>query len=121
MKIWRPNMSETFEGCEQERRRHGRLKTEGTQSSLGQVVDISASGMKVVRKGALPVAEGESFRIDLEVEKEILSLDVTVRRVRKLGRRKFELGLEFVNLEDETRSKLCRLARIAASCARAMW
>lgn len=121
MKIWRTNMSEPCEGQEENRRRHGRLKTEGTQSSMGEVVDISASGMRVQRKGALPVTEGEKFRVDVQIDKEIMALDVMVRRVRKLGRRKFEFGLEFIHLDETDRSRLVRLARIAATSARAMW
>lgn len=121
MKIWRTSLKETPEDVIDNRRRHGRLKTEGTESSLGSVMDMSASGMRVHRKGALPVAEGEKFRVDVQIDKEIMAIDVVVRRVRKLGRRKFEFGLEFINLSDEDRTRLGRLARIAATSARAMW
>lgn len=121
MKIWRTSMSATSQGVQDNRRRHGRLKTEGTESSLGSVVDMSASGMRVHRRGALPVAEGEKFRVDVQIDKEIMSIDVIVRRVRKLGRRKFEFGLEFIHLSDEDRIRLGRLARIATTSARAMW
>ena len=108
-------------GGDDNRRRHGRLKTEGTLSSLGEVVDISASGMRVVRKGTMPVAEGEMFRIELQIDKQVLPVDVQVRRIRKLGRRKMEFGLEFINLSDENRMNITRLARIAAQGARALW
>ncbi|MEM8737225.1 MAG: PilZ domain-containing protein [Planctomycetota bacterium] len=121
MKIWRPSLATTPEGHTDNRRRHGRLKTEGTQSSLGEVVDMSASGMRVVRKGAMPIHQDEKFRVDIQIDKEIMAVDVHVRRIRKLGRRKFEYGLEFINLNDSDRSRLARLARIAATCARAMW
>lgn len=119
-------MTTASEARESERRRHGRLKTEGTESSLGQVMDISGSGMRIVRKGSLPVKIGESFRIDLKIVCEdngetILPVDVTVRRIQKLGRRKFDIGVEFLNLTDENRSRLTRLARIASNSARAMW
>lgn len=121
MKTWRTNLESTPESTGDERRKFGRLKTDGTDSSMGQVLDISAGGMRVVRKGALPVHEGEKFRVDLQVDKEVIELDVLVCRVRKLGRRKFEFGLEFINLADEDRSRLIRLARTAAQGARAMW
>ncbi|MEM9418732.1 MAG: PilZ domain-containing protein [Planctomycetota bacterium] len=121
MKIWRTSMKDTPEAPEHNRRRHGRLKTEGTESSLGSVVDISASGMRIHRKGAIPVQEGEKFRIDVQIDKEIMAIDVIVRRIRKLGRRKFEFGIEFINMSDEDRMRLTRLARIAATSARAMW
>jgi len=121
MKIWRTSLGKTAEDVAENRRRHGRLKTEGTESSMGSVVDMSASGMRVHRKGTLPVHEGEKFRIDVQIDKEIMAIDVMVRRVRKLGRRKFEFGLEFINMSDENRNRLARLARIAATSARAMW
>ncbi|MEO1236414.1 MAG: PilZ domain-containing protein [Planctomycetota bacterium] len=121
MKVWRPNLAVTPESRGEDRRRHGRLKTEGTQSSLGEVVDISASGMRVVRKGALPVREGEKFRVDLQIEQQIMPIDVEVRRVSKLGRRKFEFGLEFINLGEDERRRLISLARTASTSARTMW
>ncbi|MEM9882411.1 MAG: PilZ domain-containing protein [Planctomycetota bacterium] len=121
MKIWRTNMSSPVEGQGIDHRRHGRLKTEGTESSLGQVVDISASGMRVRRKGGLPVKQGEKFRVDVQVDKEVMAVDVAVRRVYKIGRRKFEFGVEFINLSEADRVRLVRLARIAATSARAMW
>ena len=106
---------------EDERRKFGRLRTEGTDSSMGQVVDISAGGMRVVRKGALPVQEGERFRVDLQVDKEIMEIAVEVRRIRKTGRRQFEFGLQFVNLAEDTRRRLVKLARMAATSPRSMW
>jgi len=66
MDFWRQTESSD---PDDNRRRHGRLKTEGTLSSLGDVVDISASGMRVVRKGSMPVTEGEMFRIELQIDR----------------------------------------------------
>jgi hypothetical protein len=121
MKIWRTSMGTTTQGMEDDRRRFGRLRTEGTQSSLGQVVDISGGGMRVLRKGAMPVREGERFRVDLQVDQEVLEIDVEVRRVRKMGRRKYEFGLQFLNLGEAERFRLVRLARMAATSPRALW
>ena len=121
MKIWRTSMGLVTEGREDDRRRAGRLRTEGTESSLGHVVDMSAGGMRVVRKGGLPVEVGERFRVDLQVDQEILAIDVEVRRVRKMGRRKFEFGLQFIHLDDQMKQRLGRLARMAATSPRAMW
>ncbi len=121
MKIWRTSLAETPEARGDERRRHGRLKTADTESTLGQVVDISASGMRIVRKGSLPVQQGEKFRIDITIDQEVLAVDVVIRRVTKMGRRKFEFGIEFINLDDTGRRQLAYLARTAATSARAMW
>ena len=118
MDFWR--QTET-PATDDNRRRHGRLKTEGTLSSLGEVVDISASGMRVIRKGSMPVTEGEAFRIELQIDKQVLPVDVAVRRIRKIGRRKTEFGVEFINLSEEDRMNITRLARIAAQGARALW
>lgn len=121
MKIWRTSMGAVTQGTEDDRRKFGRLRTEGTDSSMGQVVDISAGGMRVVRKGALPVHEGERFRVDLQVDQEVMEIAVEVRRVRKMGRRRFEFGLQFIDLADDTRRRLAKLARMAASSPRSMW
>ena len=121
MKIWRTSLASTSEDVANNRRRHGRLKTEDTECSLGHVVDISGSGMRVERKGALPVKVGDKFRIDLQIASDMLELAVAVRRVQKMGRRKFEYGLEFVGLDDRTKLRLANLARTAATAARSMW
>ncbi len=65
--------------------------------------------------------EGERFRVDLQVDKEIMEIDVEVRRIRKMGRRKFEFGLQFINLTDANRGRLAKLARMAATSPRSMW
>lgn len=89
-------------------------------------MDISGSGMRIVRKGSMPVKLGESFRMDLKIVCEdtgetILPIDVVVRRIQKIGRRKYDVGVEFIKLSDEDRMRLTRLARIASTSARAMW
>ena len=120
MQVWRTTLSGTTVSQERENRRHGRLRTEGAASSLGTVLDLSASGMKVFRKGVPPVQEGETFRIEVRTDCEALPVNVIVRRITKVGRRRFEYGLEFIEMTDADRARLTRFARIAASASRAI-
>lgn len=95
------------------RRRHGRLRCDDTHSTLGQVRDLSGSGMRVVRQGRCLVDVGDEFAVMLRWDETSLPVRVEVVRVTKLGFRKFEYGLRFVDLNDEARGELTRIAKLA--------
>jgi hypothetical protein len=120
MMTWRAAISPDPDAQGKERRRHGRLAAEGADSSLGMVKDLSGSGMRVLRKGAAPVKEGETFRLDLQLVQEVMQVTVVVRRISRIGRRKYEYGVEFVDMTDAERQRLARLARIAACQSQAL-
>ena len=120
MQVWRTTLSGTTVSQERENRRHGRLATEGAVSTLGTVQDISASGMRVHRKGVPPVEVGQMFRLEIRLDIETLAVMVIVRRIVKLGWRRYEYGLEFSELTDADRARLTRFARTAACASRAL-
>lgn len=96
-----------------ERRRHGRLRTEEVACSLGEVLDLSASGMKVLRKGRRAAQMGETFTVTLKYGGFALPVDVRVVRLEKIGFRRYIFGLQFEELNPEIQSKLTHLARIS--------
>ena len=97
-----------------ERRRHGRIRTEAVTCSVGRVVDMSASGIRVERKGRRAVSEGDAFTITLKHGDFAMPVDVRVVRVEKKGFRRYVFGLSFEEVNPQIQAKLTQLARIAA-------
>ncbi len=98
-----------------DRRRHGRIQTEAVTCSMGDVVDMSASGVKVRRKGRRAVQLGDSFTITLKYGQFALPVDVRVVRLQKIGFRRYIFGLEFLEVNEHIRAKLAQLACVAAT------
>lgn len=112
---WNPFTFEPRESSERdERRRHGRLRCEDLRCSVGQIRDLSASGMQVFHKGGEIAAVGDELQIMLEHLDAAMQVDVRIARVDKLGFRKRLYGFEFVRLTDEKKARLTALARLAA-------
>lgn len=98
-----------------ERRRHGRLRTEGLVCSLGTITDLSASGMCVFRQGRRSVSIGDHVTATLKYGQFVLPVDARVVRLEKLGFRRYILGLEFEETNPEIRKQLTRLASFAVA------
>lgn len=99
---------------ESERRRHGRLRCEELTCNVGQIRDLSASGMQVFRKGGAIAKLGDEMQIVIEYLDSSMAVDVKTVRADKLGFRKHLFGFEFIHLTDEQKSRLGALARVAA-------
>jgi len=99
---------------ESDRRRHGRIRTEEVTCSIGDVVDLSASGMRVERKGRQVIHEGETITLTLKYDQYALPIKAEVVRLEKVGFRRYVLGMQFEELSDEIKAKLTHMARIAS-------
>jgi len=99
---------------EQERRRHGRLRCEDLRCDVGQIRDLSASGMQVFRKGGSIAKLGAQMQLVITYMDASMAVDARCVRADRTGFRKHLYGFEFINLTDEQRSRLTALARIAA-------
>ncbi|MEM1446369.1 MAG: PilZ domain-containing protein [Planctomycetota bacterium] len=95
-------------------RRAGRIVAEDAKCSLGKIVDMSAGGVCVQRKGAAPVRVGSQFMLDLQIAGRVLRAPVEVMRIQKIGWRSFEYGLKFGDWPDEVRAEFGRLVRMTA-------
>ena len=99
-----------------ENRRHGRLRCEETRCCIGTVLNLSASGMLVKYRGRLIVENGQELA--LTVRHDSHESDVTVKahvkRIERVGFRKYHYGLEFIDITDEQKKKLVDLARVAS-------
>jgi hypothetical protein len=101
----------------EEKRRHGRLRAEMLSCPLGQVQDISASGVRVFLKGRLRVEVGQELQIDLKAVDRAVPVDVKVMWIQQRGWRRFELGLQFQNVSPPIAIAISELARYVAATA----
>ena len=97
-----------------ERRKAGRLRTAEVTCSIGKVLGMSATGMKVLRQGRRVVSEGDQFTLTLKYRHFALPVDVRVVRILKRGFRKYEFGIAFEEVNPRIQSKLTDLARLAS-------
>lgn len=96
------------------RRRQGRVRTADVPCSLGEVLDISASGMRVGGRGRPPLAKGQTTTITMLTPAGVLAVDVGVAWARKTSWRHFELGLAFVNITPDVLEGVRSVLRGAA-------
>lgn len=97
----------------QNARRHGRVRTPGVPSSVGPLIDLSASGCRVECERRPGFREGDTFQITIKGPDGSFPLDVRVAWVRKTGWFKHQAGLEFLDVNGVARQQLATLARLA--------
>lgn len=91
-------------------RRHGRIRVSDATSTVGKVLDISASGMRV-RCRTRPPEPGTQVRTTIAGPNCRTESEARVVWVKKLGWLHFEMGLEFVSPSAEVRACLLEIAR----------
>jgi hypothetical protein len=93
-------------------RSRGRMRCNNVHTSFGPVLDFSATGVRVLSKREIKhLDEDEPLEMQLLSDFDPVMVKVMVRWSRKLGFRRFEAGLEFVELTDEVRTVLGEIAR----------
>ncbi len=96
---------------ENNRRRHPRLRCEHVKCGLGDVLDISQSGIRVGRSTELPVKVGSEFAFELNLpDGKILVLGKLVRSVKARGGT-FEYGVEWVKHDERLAAAVRAMAR----------
>ena len=93
------------------KREEERFSTDLLTSTLGHVVDLSGSGLRVRRKSASGVRVGQLHKVTIKSEQCQVTLKCRVVRVRKLGLRECDIGLAFVEIRPGLRNALHSLAR----------
>lgn len=95
-------------------RKHGRIKSPTITCSLGEVIDVSASGMKV-RSGNKPsFKSGEVATVTVHGVNKPFTVKARFAWSRRNSLFKWTLGFQFDELPDEARQELLEIARIAA-------
>jgi hypothetical protein len=107
-----PNPDGWSEGVN--RRRHGRVKCPGVKSSLGDVLDVSASGCKVQSRGRPAARVGEIVRINIRpIASEPFEAYARVVWFQKVGLFRYHTGLCFEHITPEVRRGLASIASTA--------
>lgn len=96
------------------KRKNGRLAAQDAHTALGEVLDISGSGMRIRSRGPKRVNIGDAFLLDLYVCGRAVRLPVEVMRIQKAGWRSHDYGLRFGVLPPEMRVQFGMLARMAS-------
>ena len=93
-----------------DRRRRGRFKSLGPlTSNLGNVLDISGGGLRVLSKTKV---EGGG-RVELILPTDRVIVPARVAWCHKVAFRKYVVGLEFINLTPELTQKLTEIGTAA--------
>jgi len=93
-----------------QRRRHGRVLCRDVECSLGTLLDLSASGMRV-RTSGKPPAIGSLFATTLEGLDGPMLVGGVIMWTKRAGFLKFEVGIEFREVTPAMKQTLTRLAR----------
>lgn len=112
-KDWNPFLHDGPPPADNNARRHGRLMTQDVGCSLGTILDLSASGLRIRSSQGSP-AIGEIVGVTLTANDEVFIFTCATRWVRRAGFFKHEVGLEFLNLSETDRRTLTTLARACA-------
>lgn len=91
-----------------DRRTPARLPQEDLVSDLGPILDLSIGGMRVLCKRRL---EG-SLKVRLWAFQFYMNLDGQVVWTKHLGFRRHEIGVQFLNIDDDTAKILSRISAI---------
>jgi hypothetical protein len=89
----------------------------GARASLGRIIDISGGGMRVGSRAMGPAPRvGAVLPVQIDVgDEEWMGLTCRVAWVRAAGVLKREIGLEFVEVEDEVKRSLLAMAHSSGS------
>ena len=100
-------------------RRFGRIRTQFLEchvgsSRFGTVLDLSRSGMRLHRAGGAKFKVGDTVSWNLHWQEADIPVQGEVAWMRRLGFRKHLMGIEFVNLNVNSRTAVTQLGRLAA-------
>ena len=77
---------------------------------LGDVYDLSASGIRLRGKGRCKLAIGQAVAVTLQAPQGALTLQAKVVRIQRQGLRTFDVGLQFIGIKPGTARALKTLA-----------
>ena len=89
------------------KRRHGRLRPGMMWCNLGKVLDFSASGLRLATKHNL---EGEQVVV-IKANEQSMLLHGTIVWARKLGFRRYQVGIEFADVSPQDLAKLRNMGK----------
>ena len=98
-----------------DRRNNARFKALGLSTPLGEVMNISDTGLGVFRKGKLTCAIDDEVKLFLSHENSQIELTARVARIDKVGLFRHEIGFEFIGVSEQTLTEIWSLTDSACS------
>jgi hypothetical protein len=95
------------------RRRHGRVRAHDVHCTFGRVLDISASGLRVLTRRALRA--GQERILEVLTHDGKFAARVRVAWSRRAGVMSRQVGLQFLDLPPQARGILNACARVAGT------
>ncbi len=100
-------------------RGHDRVNAVGLSCHLGDVLDMSAGGMRVQREGKPSVERGAALQIALKTASQKVQVGARVVWVRRVSWKRWEMGLQFVGVAPAVAEALVELAKFGYVAPRA--
>lgn len=94
------------------RRKHGRLACAMAHSTLGEVADVSAGGMRVT--SSIKLEKGQGVVVTVSTPAGPMPVQCTVMWVKRVKLFWFSMGLRFENLNEQGKKVMREFARAAA-------
>ncbi len=94
-----------------DRRRFGRFRGTRLGCNIGRVVDLSGGGLRVRRATRI----SSQMDVKLWTPKRQITVLAKVAWVRRIGFRKYEIGLEFLDMTPDTQKDLSTFAAYLAA------
>lgn len=98
-----------LDSVEPNARGRGRIMVHNLETSVGHVIDISASGMKVRCDAENWLSPGKQLDIELISEAGEMTLKAEVIRTKVIGLSQYEVGFKFLDVPDSATSKLWQI------------
>lgn len=93
------------------RRRGKRHKVDALRCDLGVVLDLSTVGMRIAAEGKPPLQVGKVVRIRLRIPEGTIAVDGRAVWMHRTGFRKYQIGIEFINVKRSISAALDMLGR----------
>lgn len=113
-RILQPRKSKLSGGTQ--RRRFERHPTEAVRCDVGDVLDLSGSGVRLQTATKPPIEVGQIARITLKFSGKVARLQVQARWIKRAGLKRHEIGLKFINTTPKTRAVIDSVARYGFYC-----
>lgn len=96
-----------------ERRRRNRVMCEGLSCTLGKVIGLSGTGMRIRASGWCRIKQDDRISLTLKSSDLTLKLSARIAWVKKVGMFQYETGMAFLDLTPEQTTQLGMMAQIA--------
>ena len=96
-----------------ERRQRNRVLCEGLTCSIGSIIGLSGTGMRIRARGWCRLRKDDLLVLDIRYADVELKVKVRIAWVKKVGMFQYEAGMAFEDLTLEQTSRLGMIAQMA--------